>query len=67
MLARGLCALCGAPYETYGNNPDPLGDHDDRVCDSCNERFVIPARLRQLTPYQVTTLMRTIRANVSAR
>jgi hypothetical protein len=57
--AFGECALCGAVYDTYGNNPDPLGNPDDygqRVCTDCNERFVIPARLGQISAARVKWL-----------
>ena len=48
------CCLCGEPCEPwhepptgYGNNPAPLGEHeDDRCCNVCNDIKVIPARLR---------------------
>lgn len=40
------CCLCGTTFTGWGNNPDPLGDHeDDRCCDDCNANKVIPARL----------------------
>lgn len=30
----------------WGNNPWPVAtDEEDRCCDECNERYVIPARL----------------------
>jgi hypothetical protein len=42
----GKCALCGRQYENWGNNPDPvLKNKGARVCDDCNLRVVIPARL----------------------
>ena len=40
----GICSLCDLPYDHWGNNPEPVSDHDDRCCDACNDRFVIPAR-----------------------
>jgi hypothetical protein len=46
---RFTCCLCGSNWIGWGNNPDPLGDvDDDKCCDFCNQREVIPARLRQL-------------------
>lgn len=45
MMERGMCALCLMRYDHYGNNPEPLGEVDDRVCDACNAVFVIPARM----------------------
>jgi hypothetical protein len=42
----GTCALCGQEYHDHGHNPRPvLDDPDARVCATCNERVVIPARL----------------------
>lgn len=29
----------------YGNNPEPLGEVEQRVCGDCNGMYVIPARL----------------------
>jgi len=52
----GVCALCGGPFEHYGNNPDPLGELHDRVCDDCNGSLVIPARMNMFTPLQLTAL-----------
>jgi hypothetical protein len=41
-----FCCICGEPIEGYGNNPEPYVSADDgRCCDSCNIKFVIPARL----------------------
>ena len=40
------CQMCGVESKGFGNNPQPLlEDVDSRVCDDCNSRFVIPARL----------------------
>lgn len=58
------CALCADPAGAWGNNPDPLGDVDDRVCDACNAVFVIPARLGAFTPAQTNALRRLIAARV---
>lgn len=42
---HGDCALCGSPYENWGNNPMPLlASADYRVCDDCNQ-YVIAVRL----------------------
>jgi len=40
-----ICALCGKPYEGFGNNGKPLCD--GRVCDECN-RFVVLYRLKMV-------------------
>lgn len=39
------CALCGAKCEGFGNNPEPLAKNEERCCDDCNIKFVIPARM----------------------
>jgi hypothetical protein len=61
------CALCGEECRTWGegptdggNNPEPIGELDDRVCDDCNGTFVIPARLHMLSEAQVNTLRKAI-------
>ena len=41
----GKCAICGLPYGCWGNNPAPILTCDERVCDICNDAFVIPVRL----------------------
>lgn len=38
------CVICGEEIEGYGNNPAPVAE-SGRCCDSCNIKFVIPARL----------------------
>lgn len=41
----GDCALCGHPYENWGNNPEPLlASSAYRVCDDCNQ-YVIFVRM----------------------
>ena len=43
-----ICCLCGKPFKGWGNNPDPLAfKEDERCCDFCNDKFVIPARIIQ--------------------
>jgi hypothetical protein len=56
MRPNGKCAICGESYGHFGHNPEPLGDHDARVCDRCNASLVIPARLGQLTDAQVARI-----------
>jgi hypothetical protein len=41
----GKCFLCDGEYHHYGNNPEQLGAFECRVCDNCNLKFVIPARI----------------------
>ena len=43
-----ICCICGEPIESYGNNPEPY-KHNGVCCDACNMKFVIPARLDQLS------------------
>ena len=41
------CCICGKYINGYGNNPYPYGKKDDdECCNACNERYVVPARLR---------------------
>ncbi|MET0996097.1 MAG: hypothetical protein ABWY20_19380 [Mycobacterium sp.] len=61
------CALCGDDVGEWGNNPEPLGNFDARVCDACNARFVIPARLGTFTDSQVHALRILITASAAAR
>ena len=43
------CCLCGKEVKDFGHNPQPLGEkEDDRCCDECNQKLVIPTRLRLL-------------------
>jgi hypothetical protein len=30
----------------YGNNPEPLKRYDERCCDDCNAKIVVPERIR---------------------
>jgi DNA-directed RNA polymerase subunit RPC12/RpoP len=41
----GKCSLCGEVYTGFGNNPEPLKKYEERCCDTCNSRLVIPARI----------------------
>ena len=46
---ENFCCICGEPIEGYGNNPEPyLSAEEGRCCDSCNVRFVIPARMEMM-------------------
>jgi hypothetical protein len=46
-MKKQKCALCHEVFEGYGNNPTPL-EVEGVVCDPCNLKEVIPARLRFL-------------------
>lgn len=39
------CALCGKKFVGFGNNPEPLAKYEERCCDDCNTKYVIPARM----------------------
>ena len=43
-----ICCICGEPIEGYGNNPRPY-KHEGRCCDACQRKFVLPARLAELS------------------
>lgn len=38
------CVICGDPFTGYGNNPHPV-KFTGRCCDTCNGKYVIPARM----------------------
>lgn len=46
--AEYTCCICGDDFEGYGNNPAPYKE-SGKCCDACNRKFVIPARLSQMT------------------
>lgn len=40
------CSICGTEFEGWGNNPVPLRPEvEDRCCDDCNTRWVVPVRI----------------------
>lgn len=43
-MKKKECAFCGKEIVGYGNNPAPFTNKGE-VCDECNFRYVIPARL----------------------
>ena len=45
-----ICSITGKPYEGYGNNAYPF---PGRCCDEANIRYVIPARMMNVTPEMV--------------
>ena len=63
MRRRNICCICGCEIEGYGNNPDGAmwrdpdtnelvefePEENDRCCDDCNSRYVIPGRLYKLS------------------
>ena len=51
------CCICGKDMEGYANNPQGALNKDaqeiiwgenDRCCDECNTKFVIPGRIAKL-------------------
>ena len=38
------CSICFKAFTEYGNNAQPV--NNGRCCNACNDRFVIPARIR---------------------
>lgn len=46
---ENFCCICGEPIEGHGNNPEPyISAEEGRACDSCNVRFVMPARMEMM-------------------
>ncbi len=43
------CSFCKHVYFDYGNNPEPLKRYEERCCDDCNFKIVIPERIRRMT------------------
>lgn len=41
-----ICCICGKPFVGFGNNPAPY--EGDRCCDDCDNRIVIPERIRRV-------------------
>lgn len=40
------CCICGCPLSGFGNNSWPVSDNEnDRCCDACNAKVVIPKRI----------------------
>ena len=43
---KKICCLCNKEYEGYGNDAQPL--KEGKCCDECNEKLVIPAKIKEL-------------------
>jgi len=43
------CSICKKPSHGFGNNPRPVKNLkvEDRCCDACNDKFVVPRRWRE--------------------
>lgn len=63
---KDLCCMCGYELDGYGNNPEPLALQDnERCCDVCNGKYVLPARMYQLNHGRLTDRdVETIRLNI---
>ena len=48
MENKFTCVICGEAGEGFGNNPSPVRN-DGKCCAICNEKFVIPERLKRLS------------------
>lgn len=46
-MSKKECAFCGKEIVGYGNNPAPFTNKGE-VCDECNSRYVIRARLESV-------------------
>jgi hypothetical protein len=44
----GTCSICGGTYTSGGHNAWPI--NDGTCCATCDERYVIPARIEQARP-----------------
>ena len=54
MEDKYICCICGKEHAGFGNNPNGAVDEnkkllvwaeDDRCCDECNSRYVLPGRM----------------------
>ena len=43
------CCICGINFTEWGNNPEPVKSFEEgKCCNTCNDIYVIPARLSDL-------------------
>lgn len=47
-MNKFICSLCGKECFGYGNNPYPLKSYEERCCNKCNYRKVVPARVEEM-------------------
>tara|TARA_R110002020_G_scaffold369320_2_gene581149 strand:- start:3466 stop:3702 length:237 start_codon:yes stop_codon:yes gene_type:complete len=46
---KKTCCLCGTVFTEWGNNPEPIKSFEEgKCCNYCNDKHVIPARIRDL-------------------
>lgn len=50
------CSICGEEYYGWGNNAFPVTE--GRCCDKCNDEFVIPVRIEQMSIEKTKSLLR---------
>ena len=45
-----VCSICAEKFVGFGNNPQLVFNLkvENRCCDECNERIVIPKRIREM-------------------
>lgn len=41
------CSVCDGEFAGHGNNAEPYAK--GKCCEECNNKYVLPARLRQMT------------------
>lgn len=46
------CCICGNEFEGWGNNPWPV-KREGECCDSCNNLYVVPARIEAMYKTEV--------------
>jgi len=46
MTDNFLCTICGLKIDGFGHNAEPFSR--GRCCNQCNDKFVIPARIRRM-------------------
>ena len=47
-MVKDVCCICNCKLDGYGNSPCPVNeDEQQKCCDECNWKVVIPARLEQ--------------------
>lgn len=48
-LEEWTCSICKKQSAGFGNNPQPVKNLkvEDRCCNDCNDKFVVPRRWRE--------------------
>ena len=47
------CCLCGHKFLGFGNNPYPIRSEKEDCCNDCNDKKVIPARLKSVKHWKM--------------